>query len=50
MKMGNPLDETTDMGTVVSKAQLERIQKYIEIGSKEPGLLDSNTLLSVIRC
>lgn len=39
MKMGNPLDETTDMGTVVSKSQLERIQKYIELGSKEPGLI-----------
>jgi acyl-CoA reductase-like NAD-dependent aldehyde dehydrogenase len=36
MKMGNPLDETTDMGTVVSKSQYDKIKQYIDIGSKEP--------------
>lgn len=38
MKMGNPLDENTDIGTVISKPQLEKIKHYIELGSKEKGV------------
>lgn len=33
--VGNPLDKNTDIGAINSKAQLETINKYIEIGKKE---------------
>lgn len=33
--LGNPLDKNTDIGAVNSKAQLEIINKYIEVGIKE---------------
>lgn len=36
MKMGDPLDESTDIGTIVSPQQLDRVQSYIAIG-KEGG-------------
>jgi acyl-CoA reductase-like NAD-dependent aldehyde dehydrogenase len=32
MKMGNPLDEETDIGTIISRDQFEKVKKYIEIG------------------
>jgi aldehyde dehydrogenase (NAD+) len=35
LKVGNGLDETTDMGPAVNKAQLETDLKYIEIGQSE---------------
>jgi acyl-CoA reductase-like NAD-dependent aldehyde dehydrogenase len=35
MKMGDPLEEDTKMGPVVSQEQLERITGYIEIGRSE---------------
>ncbi len=35
IKVGNPLDEGTQMGAQVSKAQYDRILNYIEIGKEE---------------
>jgi betaine-aldehyde dehydrogenase len=37
IKPGNPQDENTKMGAVVSKAQLDKIMGYIELGQKEGG-------------
>jgi acyl-CoA reductase-like NAD-dependent aldehyde dehydrogenase len=34
MKMGDPLDEATDIGTIVSEQQMEKVKSYIEIGRK----------------
>ncbi|ELR24153.1 betaine aldehyde dehydrogenase [Acanthamoeba castellanii str. Neff] len=36
-RMGDPLDETTDIGTVISKPQLDKIQRYIALGKGEQG-------------
>jgi aldehyde dehydrogenase (NAD+) len=33
--VGNPLDKNTDIGAINSKAQLQTIQQYINIGKKE---------------
>ncbi len=33
--VGDPLDKNTDIGAINSKAQLQTIQRYIEIGKKE---------------
>jgi len=35
IKLGSGLDPATKMGPVVSKAQMERVQRYQEIGKKE---------------
>lgn len=35
VKVGNPLDSTTQMGAQVNEAQLNKILKYIEIGKNE---------------
>ena len=37
MKMGDPLDEATDIGTIVSPQQIDRVQGYIAIGKKTAG-------------
>jgi len=37
MKMGDPLSEDTDIGTVISKEQFDRVQRYIDLGLKEFG-------------
>jgi aldehyde dehydrogenase (NAD+) len=37
MKMGDPLDETTDIGTIISKPQFEKVQSYIKIGRATAG-------------
>ncbi|MEB3702156.1 Aldehyde dehydrogenase family protein [Candidatus Bealeia paramacronuclearis] len=37
LKMGNPFDETTDIGTIISPAQYEKVLKYIEIGKLASG-------------
>jgi acyl-CoA reductase-like NAD-dependent aldehyde dehydrogenase len=37
MKMGDPLDETTDIGTIVSKQQYDKVNSYIATGKKEGG-------------
>ncbi|PLC49220.1 aldehyde dehydrogenase [Pollutimonas subterranea] len=37
MKMGDPLDESTDIGTIISRAQFERVHSYISLGEQVPG-------------
>jgi acyl-CoA reductase-like NAD-dependent aldehyde dehydrogenase len=37
MKMGDPLDETTDIGTIVSQQQFEKVKNYIAIGKQDGG-------------
>jgi acyl-CoA reductase-like NAD-dependent aldehyde dehydrogenase len=38
MKMGDPLDETTDIGTIVSPQQFDKVKSYIDIGEATPGM------------
>jgi acyl-CoA reductase-like NAD-dependent aldehyde dehydrogenase len=38
MKMGDPLDETTDIGAIISPAQFEKVTSYIRIGEETPGM------------
>ena len=38
MKMGDPLDETTDIGTIVSPQQYDKVRNYIHIGETTPGM------------
>ncbi|WP_404969416.1 aldehyde dehydrogenase family protein [Thalassospira profundimaris] len=35
LKMGNPLDESTDIGTIINAKQRAKVCKYIELGSEE---------------
>ena len=35
LRLGDGLDETTDVGPVVNRSQLEKVQRYMEIGRKE---------------
>ena len=35
MRIGNGLDEMSDMGPVISKSQMDRVLQYIELGRKE---------------
>jgi aminomuconate-semialdehyde/2-hydroxymuconate-6-semialdehyde dehydrogenase len=37
LKMGDPLDEKTDQGAIVNKAQLEKIKFYVDLAQKEGG-------------
>ena len=37
MKMGDPLSEDTDIGTVISKEQFDRVRRYIDLGLSEFG-------------
>lgn len=37
MKMGDPLDDETDIGTIISPQQFETVQRYINIGNDTPG-------------
>jgi len=37
MRMGDPLDEATDIGCIISKQQLDKVNAYIEIGRRTPG-------------
>jgi acyl-CoA reductase-like NAD-dependent aldehyde dehydrogenase len=37
MKIGDPFDEATDIGSIISKQQFERVKSYIELGEKIPG-------------
>ncbi len=37
MKMGDPLDDATDIGTIISKEQFAKVQNYIAIGEAEGG-------------
>ena len=35
LRVGDPMDKNTDVGAVNSRAQLERIEQYVEIGVRE---------------
>lgn len=35
LKMGDPLDEATDIGTIISDGQFEKVKSYIEQGKKD---------------
>jgi acyl-CoA reductase-like NAD-dependent aldehyde dehydrogenase len=37
MKMGDPLDEATDIGTIISKQQYDKVVSYIRLGEAAPG-------------
>jgi aldehyde dehydrogenase (NAD+) len=37
LKMGDPFDDATDIGAVISPQQFEKVKNYIEIGEKIPG-------------
>ena len=37
MKIGDPFDEATDIGSVISPAQFEKVKSYIALGEKMPG-------------
>ncbi len=37
LKVGDPLDETTDIGALVSKPHFEKVMSYIDIAKKEGG-------------
>lgn len=37
MVMGDPLDEKTDIGTIISPDQFAKVKSYIDIGKDEPG-------------
>lgn len=37
MKMGDPLDEETDIGAIISENQFATVQKYVKIGKDTPG-------------
>ncbi|HUC61780.1 MAG TPA: aldehyde dehydrogenase family protein [Alphaproteobacteria bacterium] len=38
LKMGDPLDEATDIGTIVSRQQFDKVKGYIELGEETPGM------------
>jgi acyl-CoA reductase-like NAD-dependent aldehyde dehydrogenase len=37
MVMGDPLDEKTDIGTIISRPQFDKVQSYIKLGRETPG-------------
>src|SRR5437868_12823341 len=37
LKLGDPLDERTDQGAIVNKAQLGKIKSYVDLAQKEGG-------------
>ncbi|MFT4681223.1 MAG: betaine-aldehyde dehydrogenase [Flavobacteriales bacterium] len=39
MKVGNPMDPTTDVGALISKNHLNKVLEYMEIGKQEARLL-----------
>jgi aminomuconate-semialdehyde/2-hydroxymuconate-6-semialdehyde dehydrogenase len=39
LKIGNPLDDDTQMGAVISLAHLEKVESYIQLGIQEGGIL-----------
>jgi aminomuconate-semialdehyde/2-hydroxymuconate-6-semialdehyde dehydrogenase len=46
LRVGNPFDANSDLGALVSKSHIEKVQSYISIGKKEGGtiLFGGNTL------
>ncbi len=41
LRIGDPLDETTDIGALISAAHLEKVTGYIELAKKEGGTIVS---------
>jgi aldehyde dehydrogenase (NAD+) len=39
LRVGDPMDKNTDVGAINSRAQLERIERYLEIGTREGAAL-----------
>ncbi len=39
IRVGNPLDDTTQMGAIISEEQLQKVQSYVEIGKTEGRLV-----------
>lgn len=37
MQMGDPLDEATDIGTIISPGQFERVKRYLALAEQHPG-------------
>ncbi len=37
MKMGDPLDEATDIGAIISRQQFDKVRSYIALGETTPG-------------
>ena len=37
--LGDPLDKNTDIGAINSKAQLNKIKMYLDIGKKDGGVI-----------
>jgi acyl-CoA reductase-like NAD-dependent aldehyde dehydrogenase len=37
LKIGNPLDEATEVGAIISREQLERVEHYVELARATPG-------------
>jgi acyl-CoA reductase-like NAD-dependent aldehyde dehydrogenase len=35
LRMGNPFDDQTRMGTLISRAHFERVRSYVELGARE---------------
>ena len=46
IRLGNPLDEATDMGAIISEEQFERTQHYMAIARETPG---ARTLFGGVR-
>lgn len=38
IKLGNPMDQATDMGAIISAEQFERTKKYMDIARNTPGM------------
>ena len=38
LKIGDPLDEATDMGAIINRKQFDRVCSYIEDGLRQPGV------------
>ncbi len=38
MKMGDPLDEATDIGAIISRPQYDKVMSYIRMGEETPGM------------
>src|SRR5260370_36313372 len=36
-RMGNPLDDATEVGAIISSEQLARIERYVEMARQTPG-------------
>lgn len=39
LKQGDPLEETTEQGAIVSQAQLEKVKFYVDLAQKEGGVI-----------